>query len=58
MTDSLLMKLYDVSTEQAIIGSIVIEGNKLFSEIIGILDKNDFYKTDNQNCYKVLHTMF
>ena len=58
MTDSLLMKLYDISTEQAIIGSIAIEGNKLFSEIIGVLDKNDFYKTDNQNCYKILHTMY
>ena len=52
------MKLYDLSTEQVVIGCVLIEGNKLFEEIVGILNEEDFYKIDNQRCYKVLQDMY
>ena len=51
-------KLYDISMEQTVIGCIVIEGNKLFEEVIGILNVGDFYKADNQRCYRVLLNMY
>ena len=57
MIDSLLMKLYDISTEQALIGSILIEG-KLFEEIIGILDETDFYKESHQIIFSTISKLF
>lgn len=56
--DGLMTKLYDISMEQIVIGCIVIEGNKLFEEVIGILNGGDFYKSDNQKCYKILQDMY
>ena len=52
------MKLHDISTEQALIGSILIEGNKLFEEIIGILDETDFYKTSHSIIFKCISGLF
>lgn len=51
-------KLYDINIEQIIIGCILHKGNKIFEEVVGILGENDFYKTENQDCYKILRGMY
>jgi len=51
-------KLYDASLEQIIIGCILLDGNKLFEDMIGILDERDFYKTEHQRYYKILRDMY
>jgi len=58
MIDNPEIKLYDISTEQAILGSLLLEGNKLFESVIGILDKNDFYKKSHQTIFGTISKSF
>lgn len=53
-----LMRIYNLEIEQIVIGCVLQGGNKIFEEITGIIDEKDFYKTDNQHCYKILSAMY
>jgi len=52
------MRLYNISMEQIVIGCVLRGGNKLFEEIIGILNEKDFYKTDHQRYWNILQDMY
>lgn len=50
--------IYDLKAEEAIIGSILIEGNKLLEEAFGIINYEDFYKTDLSKCFNMFEAMY
>ncbi|MBA7534342.1 Replicative DNA helicase [subsurface metagenome] len=52
------MKLYNVGNEQIIIGCIILGGNKILEEMIGIVNEEDFSKEDNKYCYRLLKAMY
>jgi len=56
--NELMAKMYNISIEQIVIGCVLKGGNKLFEEIIGILDEKDFYKSDHQRYWKILQDMY
>ena len=58
MIDSLAMRLYDISTEQALLGSILLEGNKSFEELTGIINETDFYKKSHQTIFRCFSGLF
>jgi len=53
-----MIKLYDISIEQIVLGCILHRGNKIFEEIIGILNGSDFHKTEHQGLFNILTSMY
>ena len=53
-----MIKLYDISIEQIVLGCILHRGNKIFEEIIGILNGSDFHKTEHQELFNILTSMY
>ena len=54
----ILSTIYDLKAEEAVIGSIIIGGNKLFEESLGIVNAQDFYKTDLTKCFKIFVELY
>ncbi len=52
------MKLYDMTCEQAIIGMILMKGQKLFEECKGILTPEDFFDSRNKTVFKIMSTLY
>ena len=55
---NLTTNLYSISTEQIVIGCILLGGNKIMEDTRGILDLNDFYHRENRYSYKALRDMY
>jgi len=52
------MKLYSMQAEMASVGSILIEGTKLFEETLGILEANDFYEPKLKRCFSIFSKLY
>jgi len=52
------MKLYSLQAEMASVGSILIEGTKLFEETLGILEANDFYEPKLKRCFSIFSNLY
>jgi replicative DNA helicase len=52
------MKLYDMATEQTIIGMILVEGQKLFEECKDILTPDDFFDSRCKSAFKIFNALY
>ena len=52
------MRLFDLGCEKAVIGSILIEGSKLFEEVRNILYPEDFYSPECRMIFKIFTNFY